>query len=58
MRWLDRKSPSTHAPDGRSNLSFEGKGSVSVPVSTIVNSPKVQAQVQAVKQIARQAGKK
>ena len=34
------------------NLSFSGSGKVSVSVNSIVNSPKVQSQVAAVKEIA------
>jgi hypothetical protein len=34
----------------RQVLSFRGNGSISVPVADIINSPKVQAQVRAVRE--------
>lgn len=40
----------------RSNLSFDGSGRVSVSVSDLINSPKVQRQVESVREIAESAG--
>jgi hypothetical protein len=61
MNWKTKDSrpttPTTNAAPS-SKLSFDGGGKVSVSVNSIVNSPKVQRQVDSVREIAASQGKK
>jgi hypothetical protein len=57
-QWNNRRSrpqPEGEQKAGHGNVSGTGGGKVSVPVSDIVNSPKVQRQVAAVKELASAA---
>ena len=53
MNWKNKENSVTPATSGNKNtLSYSGSGKVSVSVSSIINSPKVQRQVTSVREIA------
>lgn len=52
MNFKTKDSRATPATSNKDTLSYSGSGKVSVSVSSIVNSPKVQRQVNSVREIA------
>jgi hypothetical protein len=57
MNWVIKYLPRNLRQEAsEENLSFDGHGSVYVPLANIVNSPKVREQIAAVKQIAEIEG--
>jgi hypothetical protein len=53
MNWKTKESGVTLATSSnKDTLSYSGSGKVSVSVSSIINSPKVQRQVTSVREIA------
>jgi len=52
MNWKTKDRASTLVTSTKEILSFKGGGKISVSVESIINSPKVQRQVNGVKEIA------